>query len=168
MTDPEALLARKSAGTEAKLSYCGHLVTENRNGLVMVAELSRAHGTAERDMVSILVDQIPYRRKKITLGADKGYDVADCVDDLRKRGATPHVAAKEKRSAIDTRTTRHDTYALSQRRRKRVEECFGWMKTIGLMRQTKLRGELAVRWMFKLSAAAYNLVRIRNLSAQAA
>ncbi len=162
-TDPEAVLAKKGGG-EAKLSYCGHLVTENRNGLVMVAELSTAHGTAERDMVSIMVDQIPFRRKKITLGADKGYDVPGCVNEMREHGATPHVASKKSQGAIDARTSRHDGYAVSQQKRKLVEECYGWLKTIGPMRQTKFRGELAVRWMFILSAAAYNLVRIRNLS----
>jgi len=163
-TDPEARLAKKSEGSEAKLSYCGHLVTENRNGLVMVAELSTAHGTAERDMVSIMVDQIPYRRKEITLGADKGYDVQSCVDEMREHGATPHVARKKSKGAIDGRTSRHSGYEVSQRKRKRIEECYGWMKTIGPMRQTKLRGELLVRWMFTLTAAAYNLVRIKNLS----
>lgn len=167
VTDPEARLARKSNGTEAQLSYTGHVVTENRHGLIVVAAVSEATGTAERDLAPEMVSGIRHRRQWITVGADKGYDAEGCVNGLRAAGATPHVASKDRYSAIDGRTTSWDGYAVSQRKRKLVEQCFGWMKTVGPMRQTKYRGLGLVDWSFMLSAAAFNLVRIRNLTAAA-
>ena len=163
-TDSEAKLYRKSGGREAKLAYLGHILTENRNGLVVDVRLTEAQGTAERDAA---VDMLSSRTAtgRLTLGADKGYDAASFVKQLRSLHVTPHVAQNQtnRRSAIDGRTTRHAGYATSQKKRKRVEEVFGWMKTIGLQRQTRFRGALRVGWMFTLAAAAYNLVRMRNL-----
>lgn len=163
-TDSEAKLYRKSGGREAKLAYLGHILTENRNGLVVDVRLTEAYGTAEREAA---VDMLGYRAAtdRLTLGADKGYDVAGFVEQLRSLHVTPHVAQNQtnRRSAIDGRTTRHSGYAASQKKRKRVEEVFGWMKTVGLQRKTRFRGALRTGWMFTLAAAAYNLVRMRNL-----
>ena len=165
-TDPEARLAKKGPGKEAKLAYHGHVITENRHGLVMVAGVTPATGTAERDAAVAMALQIPGRRPHITLGADKGYDTAACVADLRAAGVTPHVAQHTtgRTSAIDARTTRHAGYAVSQQKRKRVEEVFGWLKTVGSLRQTRHRGLERVGWMFTFAVAAYNLVRMRNLT----
>ena len=163
-TDPEARLYKKAAGQEAKLCFLGHVLMENRHGLVVNATVTPATGTAEREAALALVDgQAPTRR--ITLGGDKNYDTAAFVDALRAREITPHVAQHTTRrtSAIDGRTTRHPGYALSQRNRKRVEEVFGWLKTVGVLRKVKLRGVLRVGWLFTLAVAAYNLVRMRNL-----
>jgi IS5 family transposase len=164
-TDPDALLAKKGKGAEAKLSYRGHVLMENRHGLVVDAELTSATGTAERDTAALMVTTISTRRRA-TLGADKGYDTQDFVARCRRLGVTPHVAQNttSRRSAIDARTTRHAGYAVSQRMRKRVEEVFGWMKTIGLLRKTRHRGRDRVGWQFLLTAAVYNLVRLRTLS----
>lgn len=164
-TDPEALLARKGAGKEAKLSYSGHVLMENRNGLVVNAEVLLANGTAERDAALLMAEAIPGDHR-VTLGADKNYDTAEFVAEARNLKVTPHVAQnnKHRRSAIDARTTRQAGYLISQRKRKRVEEIFGWMKTVGGMRKLRYRGLQLVRWMFTLAAAAYNLVRIRNLA----
>jgi transposase len=169
LTDPLARLY-KTGGGEAKLSYLGHLLTENRNGLIMDVRLTQATGTAEREAA---VDMMSYKPagKKVTLGADKGYDTQGMVSQLRELNTTPHVAQNVNRSggsAIDERTTRHAGYAISQRKRKRVEEVFGWMKTIALQRKTRFRGTERVGWMFTLAAAAYNLVRMRNLQAATA
>jgi hypothetical protein len=162
-TDPEALLA-KIQGKEAKLCFRGHVLTENRNGLVVEASLTPADGYAEREAAVAMLESIPGRRR-ITVGADRAYDAAGFVARVRQLGVTPHVAQYVDRpSAIDQRTTRHAGYAASQRRRKRVEEVFGWMKTIGLMRKVRHRGVARVGWMFILTAAAYNLVRMRNLA----
>jgi transposase len=169
-TDPEALLARKGSGKEAKLSYNGNLLTENRNGLVVNTELLQANGTAERDGALLMVEQIP-GEQRVTVGGDKGFDTKDFVSECRHMNATPHVAQNIKRnggSAIDARTTRHAGYDVSQRKRKRIEECFGWMKTIALMRKVRHRGIEKVAWMFTFAAAAYNLVRMRKLLASAA
>ncbi len=166
-TDPDAQLAKKGAGKEAKLAFHGHLITENRSGLVMVAQLTPATGTAERDAAIAMAPQIPGRQAQITLGGDKGYDTIDCVATLRAAGVTPHVAQNATArhpSALDARTTRHPGYGVSQRKRKRVEEVFGWLKTIGLMRQTRHRGLARVGWMFTFATAVYNLGRIRNLT----
>ena len=166
-TDPEAKLARKGAGKEAKLSYCGNLLVENGNGLIIEAEVFQANGTAERDAALIMLEQIP-GQQPVTLGADKGYDTAGFVADCRSLHVTPHVAQNEKRpggSAIDGRTTRHPGYAVSQKKRKRIEECFGWLKTIALLRKVRHRGVCKVDWIFTFACAAYNLVRMRNLSA---
>jgi transposase len=161
-TDPDAMLARKGSGKEAKLSYSGHVLMENRNGLVTDVEVLPSTGTAERDAALMMIESIP-GDGPVTVGGDKGYDTKDFVAECRNMNATPHVAQK-RNSAIDARTTRHPGYAVSQRKRKRVEEIFGWMKTIGGMRKLRHRGLQLVGWMFTFAAAAYNLVRIRNLS----
>jgi transposase len=169
LTDRFARLFKKSKGSEAKLCYMGHIVTENRNGLIVDTRLTVASGTAERDAS---IEMIEHKRseKRITLGADKAYDTREFIAKLRNLAVTPHVAQNNtnRRSAIDERTTRHPGYAVSQRRRKRVEEVFGWMKTIGLQRKTRFRGPDRVGWMFTFAAAAYNLVRMRNLLAEPA
>ena len=164
-TDPEALLARKGAGKEAKLSYSGHVLMENRNGLVTEVAVLPADGRAERDAALVMMEAIP-GDQPVTVGADKAYDTQDFVAEARHLKVTPHVAQNNKRrkSAIDGRTTRHGGYAISQRKRKRVEEIFGWLKTVGGMRKLRHRGMELVGWMFTLAAAAYNLVRIRNLA----
>jgi transposase len=164
-TDEDARLARKGAGKEAKLSYSGHVLMENRNGLVADVEVLQANGTAERDAALLMIEQIP-GAQPVTVGADKAYDTKDFVAESRNMNATPHVAQNNKgrKSAIDNRTTRHAGYAISQTRRKRVEEIFGWMKTVGGMRKLRHRGLQLVGWMFTFAAAAYNLVRIRNLA----
>jgi transposase len=161
-TDPEALLARKGGGKEAKLSYCGNVLMENRNGLVADVETMQADGTAERDAAVVMVASMS-GDDRVTVGADKGYDTKGFVADARALNATPHVAQK-KHSAVDGRTTRHEGYRISQQKRKRVEEIFGWMKTIGGMRKLRHRGLELVGWMFTFTAAAYNLIRIRNLT----
>lgn len=164
-TDPEARLYKKGRGHEAKLSYLGHVTIENRNGLVVDARLTPATGTAERDAALEMAADIPGGHR-VTLGGDKGYDTRGFVTGLRTLGITPHVAQNTtgRRSAIDERTTRRRGYAISQRVRKRVEEVFGWMKTIALMRKTRYRGVERVGWIFTFTAAVYNLVRLRNLA----
>ena len=167
-TDPEARLYRKGPGKEAQLSYQGQVMMENRHGLVTQARLTQATGTAEREAAVEMAQQIPDRdTRRVTLGADKAYDTQDFVAQLRELKVTPHVTQNQKNraSAIDGRTTRHPGYGISQRKRKRVEEIFGWIKTVGLMRQTRHRGLQRVAWMFTFTAAVYNLVRIRNLQA---
>ena len=163
-TDPECRLFRKSKGAPAQLCYLGHVLMENRNGLAVGARLTLATGTAEREACLALVEKIGGNRR-ITLGGDKNYDVHDFVDTLRSLNVTPHVAQNDtnRASAIDRRTTRHPGYAVSMRKRKRVEEIFGWLKTVGVMRKTRHRGLERVDWMFTLSLAAYNLVRLRQL-----
>ena len=164
-TDPEARLYKKGRGYEAKLSYLGHVTMENRSGLVVDARLTPATGTAERDAALEMAADIPGRHR-VTMGGDKAYDTRNFVAELRVLGVTPHVAQNTtgRRSAIDERTTRQRGYAISQRARKRVEEVFGWMKTIALMRKTRHRGVARVGWMFTFTAAVYNLVRLRNLA----
>ncbi len=167
-TDADALLARKGSGKEAKLSYNGNLLTENRNGLIVNTEVFQANGTAERDAALIMLEQIPSTRR-VTVGADKGYDTRDFVAECRHLNVTPHVSQNLKRnggSAIDGRTAQHEGYAISQRKRKRIEECFGWLKSIALMRKVRHRGIEKVGWVFTFAAAAYNLVRMRNLLAR--
>jgi len=164
-TEPEAKLARKGAGKEAKLSYNGNLLIENSNGLIVDAQVWEATGTAERDAALAMLEQVP-GDGQVSVGADKNYDSKDFVAECRNLKVTPHVAQNDQRrggSAIDKRTTRHAGYAVSQRKRKRVEECFGWMKTIALLRKVRHRGVLKVDWVFTFAAAAYNLVRLRNL-----
>jgi len=163
-TDPEARLYRKSGRTGAMLCYMGHALMENRNGLVVDTEVSQATGKAEREMAHRMVLRVP-GGSPITVAGDKGYDTRDFVGKLRAVGATPHVAQNTsgRSSAIDERTTRHAGYAISQIKRKLVEQVFGWMKTVGGMRKTRHRGVPLVGWMFTFTAAAYNLVRIRNL-----
>lgn len=164
-SDPDARLARKGKGKEAKLSYNGNLLVENRNGLVVNAELFEANGRAERDAALVMLEQIP-GDGRITVGGDKGFDTAEFVNECRHMNVTPHVAQNTSRpggSAVDARTTRHTGYAISQKKRKRIEECFGWMKDIALLRKLKHRGLLKVGWIFTFAAAAYNLVRMRKL-----
>jgi len=168
-SDPDARLARKSGGHEAKLAYCGNVMIENRHGLVVDTELLRCNGTAERDAAMLMAERVD-GTDRITLGADKGYDTHDFVKEMRGMNVTPHVTQNEKRpggSAIDGRTTRHPGYQVSQRKRKRIEEVFGWIKTVGMLRKTRHRGLETVRWVFTFTAAAYNLVRMRNLTAPA-
>jgi transposase len=166
-SDPEAMLYKKSRGSESKLGYLGHVLMENRNGLVVDTRLTRATGTAERDAALEMAARIPGGTRRVTLGGDKNYDTRDFVNHLRQAAVTPHVAQNQyerRSSAIDQRTTQHPGYAISQRKRKRVEEIFGWIKTIGGLRKTKHRGKDRVGWMFTFAAAAYNLVRMRNLA----
>jgi len=168
-TDPDAKMARKGKGKEAKLSYNGNLLVENRNGLTVNTEVFEASGTAERDAALVMLEQIP-GTKQVTVGGDKGYDTADFVAECRNLKVTPHVAqdlARNGGSAIDARTTQHPGYAISQRKRKRIEECFGWLKTIALLRKVRHRGIFKVGWVFTFAAATYNLVRLRNLAMQA-
>jgi transposase len=168
-TDPEARLARKGAGREAKLCYAGHSLIENRHGLIVACELTQASGTAEREAgLRLVARQRRRRRGRLSVGADKGYDTADFVASLRALGATAHVAAKSRSSAIDGRTTRHRSYATSQRRRKLVEEPFGWMKDVGGLRKLRHRGQAKVAALFTFTCAAYNLVRLRKLLAEPA
>ncbi len=170
-TDPEARLAKKGKGKEAHLAYAAHALMENKHGLVVDFQVTQATGTAERDVVPDLVDQARERDfTPQTLGADKGYDTRSCVADLRARKVTPHVAQNTsgRRSAIDRRTTRHLGYAISQRKRKLVEEIFGWMKTIGGFRRTRFIGLERTQLAGYFVAAAYNLVRIARLMAAAA
>jgi len=167
-TDPDSRLYKKGPGKEAQLSYQGQVLMENRNGLVTQARLTQATGTAEREAALEMAQQIPDRdRRRVSLGADKAYDTQHFVEQLRELKVTPHVAQNKsnRTSAIDGRTTRHPGYQISQRKRKRVEEIFGWIKTVGLMRQTRHRGLQRVGWMFTFTAAVYNLVRLRNLQA---
>ena len=166
VTDPDARLYRKAKGKPAQLCYMGHALTENRNGFVVEATLTHADGTAERTAAIDMLDALdPGSTRRITLGADKGYDTTDFVADLRRMCVTPHVAAKAKGSAIDGRTTRHAGYAVSQRKRKLVEEPFGWGKTVGPLRKTMLRGLDRVRTQFTLTMAAYNLAKLPRLVA---
>jgi len=164
-TDPDAKLARKGTGKEAKLSYSGNLLVENRNGLIVNAELLEANGRAERDAALLMLEQIP-GDARITVGGDKGFDTREFAAECRHMNVTPHVAQNTTRaggSAIDGRTTRQTGYAVSQKKRKRIEECFGWMKDIALIRKLKHRGLMKVAWIFEFAAAAYNLVRLRKL-----
>ena len=170
-TDPEARLFKKSRGSESKLSYMAHVLMENRNGLVVDTRLTKSTGQAERESAWMMAWRVARGERRITLGGDKNYDTQQLVASLRGIKATPHVAQNEhahRCSAIDERTTRHEGYAVSQRKRKRVEEIFGWIKTIAGLRKTKHRGRKRVGWMFTFAAAAFNLVRLRNLTALAA
>jgi transposase len=161
-TDPEARLARKGAGKEAKLSYAGHVLMENRNGLAVQGCVTQATGRAEPEAAVAMVEKIPGWHRA-TLGADKGYDRKELVQELRDHHVTPHLARKPS-TIIDERTTRHPGYLISQRKRKRIEEIFGWLKTVAGLRKTRHRGVARVGWMFSFALAAYNLVRMRNLA----
>jgi transposase len=168
-TDADAKLARKGNGKEAKLSYSGNVLMENRNGLIVNTEVFEANGTAERDAGLVMLEQIP-GTSRVTVGADKAYDTAAFVAECRHMQVTPHVAQNQKRpggSAINARTTRHAGYQISQHKRKRIEESFGWLKTIALLRKVRHRGIFKVGWVFTFAAAAYNLVRMRNLGTPA-
>ncbi len=171
VTDPDARLMRKGKGKEARLVFMGHALMENRNGLLMDFHVTPATGTAERDAVPVLLDEARERGfRPRTLGADKGYDTRECVGAMRRRRITPHVAqnTKGRRSAIDGRTTSWPGYALSQRIRKRVEEIFGWMKTVGGFRRTRYRGQARTQLAGYLVATAYNLVRMARLNPKSA
>lgn len=164
-TDPDARLARKSKGKEAKLCLAGHVLMENRHGLAVDVLLTHATGTAEREAALLMLDRQPGSRHRVTLGADKAYDTQDFVRECRERQVTPHVAQNTsgRRSAIDGRTTRHPGYAISQRIRKRVEEIFGWTKTIGGGRKLRYLGLARNQCWAELTTAAYNLVRLVKL-----
>jgi transposase len=165
-TDPEARLAKKGAGKEAKLSFAGHVLMENRNGIAVNACVTLAEGRAEVEAAVAMVEEIPGQHH-VTLGGDKAYDTKEFVQEMRDHQVTPHVALKAT-TIIDARTTRHPGYAISQQKRKRVEEIFGWLKTVGGLRKTRHRGVERVGWMFTFALAAYNLIRMRNLTAAAA
>ena len=162
-TDPEARLFKKSKGSEAKLGYLGHVRMENRNGLLVQTFLTEANGKAERDAAMLMAEAIS-GRKRVTLGGDKNYDTQEFVGELRRMNITPQNDTN-RRSAVDERTTRHAGYEVSQRKRKRVEQSFGWMKMVGMLRKVKLRGIDKVGWPFTFTGAAYNLCRLRNLMA---
>lgn len=166
-TDPDARLAKKGPGGEARLTYMGHVLMENRNGLVVENLLTITGGRAEQEAAVNLVGRLRHT-KRITVGMDKAYDVASCVAGIRNLNATPHVAQKKSGSALDGRTIRHPGYQISQRLRKRVEEIFGWTKTVGQYRKTRFRGAPRVGWAFTFVLTAYNLTRMTNLSLSAA
>jgi transposase len=166
-TDPEARLARKGSGKEARLCYAGHTLVENRNGLIVEAELTQASGIAEREAaLRLLGKQRARQGGRMSVGADKGYDTAGFVAGVRALGATPHVARKKRLSALDGRTTRHRSYAISQRRRKLIEQGYGWMKVVGGLHKLRHRGKVKASAIFTFSCAAYNLVRLRTLLAE--
>jgi IS5 family transposase len=167
-TDPDARLYRKSKGKEAQLSYLGHIVTENRHGLIAEAMTTHADGTAEADAALLLLKDMAKGSRRITVGADKAYDIGSLVSVLREVNVTPHIIQnnKNRRSAIDRRTTRHVGYEISLSKRWLVEKAFGWLKQIGPLRKVKLRGLEKVDWLFLFSCAAFNLLRIPKLRAQ--
>jgi transposase len=164
-TDPEARLYRKGSGMEARLSFIGHTLMENRSGLIVDACLTAADGHAERIAALSMIEPRADRPRAITLGADKAYDAEDFVNELKSMNVRPHVAQNTngRRSAIDGRTTRHPGYAMSQKIRKRIEEGFGWIKTVAGQRKTRFKGKDRVGWAFTFAAAAYNLVRLPKL-----
>jgi transposase len=175
MTDPDAKLFKKGSGKEAKLCFMGHALMENRSGLIVQAHLSRASGTAEREAaVNMINRHSPGSTRRLTLGADKGYDAKSFAADLRRMEVTPHIArhdavtqtGKRRRSSVDGRTTRHPGYAASQRVRKRIEEAFGWAKMIAGLGKTKFRGVKRVGFQFTFAMAAYNLIRLPRLLAE--
>jgi transposase len=172
-SDPEAKLYRKGDGQSSKLAFMGHILMENRSGLVVASRVTQASGTAEREAALAMLDSHRPGWRRITVGADKAYDVTAFVEALRERHVSPHIAidghvtktGKQRKTAIDRRTTRHVGYALSQRIRKRIEEPFGWIKTVAQLRKTRHRGTRRVGWMFTLAIAAYNIIRIPKLVA---
>src|ERR1700676_575153 len=167
-TDPDARLFKKSKGSEAKLGYLGHVLMENRNGLLLQTFLTEANGRAERDAAMLMAEVLP-PGKRVTMGGDKAYDTQEFIRELRGMKITPHGAQNttNRRGAVDQRTTRHAGYEVSQRKRKRVEQSFGWMKMVGMLKKVKLRGIDKVGWLFTFTGAAYNLCQLRNLMAQA-
>ncbi|WP_246551857.1 transposase, partial [Geobacter hydrogenophilus] len=169
-TDPEAKYYRKSINQEPRLSFAAHLLTENLNGLVMMSTVTEANGFAERTAAEAMIAKVAPRKRRITVAADKNYDTSGFVKAMRELKATPHVTQnhmKKGGSSIDGRTTRHSGYAASQKFRKRIEEVFGWLKTVGLFRKTRYRGVRKIDWHFTLAVTAYNLVRMRNLGVYA-
>jgi transposase len=169
-TDPDARLYKKAVGREARLGYLAHLLTENRHGFIVDTAVTDAMGTAERDAALHMLGELPLTTRRVTVGGDKNFDVPAWVAAVRQMGITPHVAqnTSKQRSAIDGRTTRHPGYAVSQRCRKKIEQPFGWMKTVGLLRKLRHRGGRRVDWIVAFTAAAYNLVRWRTLAARPA
>jgi transposase len=165
-TDKDARLYRKSNGTESKLAYLGHVLMENRNGLAVDVEVTLATGTAEREAALAMARRLEGRKRR-TLGADKGYDAHAFAEGLRDLNITPHIAQRKGGKSVDGRTTRHEGYEVSQRKRKRVEEIFGWAKTVGLIRKAKMRGKERIDWLFTMCIAVFNLVRMRSLEAEA-
>jgi len=159
-------LAKKGRGKEAKLSYAGHVLMENRTGIAVNACVNLAEGRAEVEAAVAMVEEIPGQHR-VTLGGDKAYDTKEFVQEMRDHQVTPHLACKAT-TIIDARTTGHPGYAISQQKRKRIEEIFGWVKTVGGLRKTRHRGLERVGWIFTFALAAYNLVRMRNLAAAAA
>jgi hypothetical protein len=165
-TDPDARLFKKAAGREAKLAYLGHVLTENRHGFIVNTAVTSASGTGEREAAIAMLGELPLTSRRVTVGADKAYDTRAWVAAVRRMRITPHVAQNlfgYGGSAIDGRTIRHPGYRLSHRKRKLVEQAFGWMKTVGQLRKLHHRGGRRVAWIFTFAAAAYNLVRWRNL-----
>ena len=171
-TDPEARLYRKGLNQEPRLSFAAHLLTENLNGLVVMSRVTEADGFAERETAKAMIGKIAPRKRRVTVAADKNYDTVGFTKAMRELNVTPHVTQnttkKGRRSSIDGRTTRHDNYKVSQKFRKRIEEVFGWLKTVGLFRKTRYRGVKKIDWHFTLAVTAYNLVRMRNLGVCAA
>ena len=170
-TDPDARLYKKAVGREAKLGYLAHLLTDNRHGLIVDTAVTAAGGTAERDAAIIMLGELPLTTRRLTVGADKAYDTRAWVAAVRRLRITPHVAQNEfgyGGSAIDARTTRHAGYRRSHQKRKLIEQAFGWLKTVALFRKLRHRGGRRVDWQFTFGAAAYNLVRWRNLLAHQA
>jgi len=170
-TDPDARLYKKAVGREAKLGYLAHLLTENRHGFIVDTAVTAASGTAERDAAIVMLGELPLTTRRLTVAADKAYDTRAWVAAVRRMRITPHVAQNEfgyGGSAIDARTTRHAGYRVSHRKRKLIEQAFGWLKTVALFRKLRHRGGRLVDWLFSFGAAAYNLVRWRNLVAQRA
>ena len=161
-TDPEAMLARKTRGSETKLAYRGHLLTENRNGLIVRTLVTHAYGNAETHAALQMLEKLPGGHR-VTCGADKGFDTAEFERECRNMNVVAHVARKAAGSAIPAPRARGAGYQISQRRRKLVAEPFGWMKTVALLRKTRHRGKERVSWMFTFAGAAYNLVRMRKL-----
>jgi hypothetical protein len=161
-TDPEARLAKKGRGKEAKLCFTGHVLMENRNGLVVDVSLTHATGTAERDTALDMLEEVPGAHR-ITVGADKGYDTVDFITGCREMKVTPHVACRQT-TKLDRRTTRHIGYQVSQRIRKRVEEIFGWVKTVGGGRKLRYKGLERNQLWWELTAAAYNLLRMAKIT----
>jgi len=166
LSDKDAWLYKKSSGSQAKLAYLGHVLMENRNGLAVDVEVTLASGTAERDAAHTMALRLGGNKKR-TLGADKGYDASEFAENFRNLNITPHIAKKKNGKSVDGRTTRHEAYEISQRKRKRVEEIFGWAKTVGLIRKAMLRGRANIEWLFTMSIAVFNLVRMRNMEAEA-
>jgi transposase len=170
-TDPDARLYKKAVGREAKLGYLAHLLTENRHGFIIDTAVTSASGTAERDAAIAMLGELPLTARRLTVAADKAYDTRAWVAAVRRMRITPHVAQNEfgyGGSAIDTRTTRHAGYRVSHRKRKLIEQAFGWLKTVALFRKLRHRSGRLIDWLFSFGAAAYNLVRWRNLIAQRA
>lgn len=166
-TDPEAKLYRKGLNQEPRLSFAAHLLTENLNGLVVMSRVTQADGFAERETAKAMIGKIAPRKRRVTVAADKNYDTIGFTKAMRELNVTPHVTQnttkKGRRSSIDGRTTRHNSYSVSQKFRKRIEEVFGWLKTVGLFRKTRYRGVRKIDWHFTLAITAYNLIRMRNL-----